>query len=370
MAGQSIRLSAVQPVLSLGRGTLPPDPCRVQLSFLDTAGLAVASSRVEVAPQSAKHLDFDASSLSRAAGGHVTLIPAIAPVSVGRPALPPPCLYTVEVFNTATGRRSVVTPPRVQSVGNPDLLQSIGNPDLFQGIGNPNLSQGIGNPNLLQGIGNPDLRPGALEFGFAGLAVGQTARLTLVNRSGAPGSPPDPCRANLAFVDETGTTLVESHVDLPSHQSTTLELNAATLAAAGGSFRPVISGVGNPNLIGNPSLRNAVGNPDLRPGQCLASFEIIDDASGATMVHQDPLVIFGVQDTNVTTATGTAPTCPSGANSTDNGALSAIAPGGFRQVLVPARESRAKAAESDAHACCAWLQERRSASCAFGAHAI
>jgi hypothetical protein len=103
----------------------------------------------------------------------------------------------------------------------------------------------VGNPDFFRAIGNPDLLPGALEFGFAGLVAGQTARLNFVNRSGVAGTPPDPCRATVAFVDQTGAPLLESKLDLAPQHGTSFELSASRVNANGAvtsitSIRPVI----------------------------------------------------------------------------------------------------------------------------------
>ncbi|HWZ93509.1 MAG TPA: hypothetical protein VNW92_31835, partial [Polyangiaceae bacterium] len=141
--------------------------------------------------------------------------------------------------------------------------------------------------------------PGALEFGFTGLVTGQNARLNFVNRSGGHGVPPGPCRASVAFLDPSGAHVLDSELDLAPLHGTSFELSASRVnangaAAAVTSIRPVISAIGNPDL--RPGSDEY---PGMRPGSCLASFEIADQPGGASALRQDPAVIFGEQDTEL-----------------------------------------------------------------------
>jgi hypothetical protein len=266
-SGQSIRLSAVQPVLGTP-GALPPDPCRVELSFVDATGQALANSRVEVGVGVAQHLDFSPSATpstnANGATTSVTIVPIVAALALATREHAPACLYSVELLDKTSGKSSLVSAPK--------LLRALDGASLLREL-------------------EESAHPVALEFGFVTLARGQTARLNLVNR-GLPGLPPDPCRAELAFVDASGAKLNQTEISVAPHEGTTFELSADKLGANGvSSLRPVIS---------------AIGNGALPPDPCrVASLEVIDDATGTVSAREEPALIAGERDSELS-----APSCP------------------------------------------------------------
>ena len=277
-SNQVIRLSAIAPVLSVGPRTLPPDPCRVELSFADAAGVVQARSRVDVAAGVEQHLDFSPTPApsNNAAGltARATLLPLVTQLALAGRATAPACLYSVELLDKTSGAASFVSTPR--------LFRELDAAGLFREL-------------------EESRRPAALEFGFVTLAQGQTARLNLVNRGGLPGVPPDPCRATIAFVDASGLKLEEAQVDVAPHQGTTFELSASRLTTGRAAVRAVLSPLGT------------VAAP---PDPCrVASLEVIDDATGASRLRQEPVLVAGERDTELS-----APSCPV---ATTNGACPA-----------------------------------------------
>jgi hypothetical protein len=274
-SNQVIRLSAIAPVLSVGPRAAPPDPCRVELSFVDAAGAVQSKSRVEVAAGVEQHLDFSPSAApsntAAGIGARATLVPLVTPLALAGRTTAPACLYSVQLLDKATGASSFVSTPK-----------------LFHELDAAGLLREL----------EESRRPAALEFGFVTLAQGQTARLNLVNRGGLPGAPPDPCRANVAFVDLTGVKLEETQVDVAPNQGTAFELSASRLTTAATAVRAVLSPLGT------------VAAP---PDPCrVASLEVIDDATGASRLRQEPALILGERDSELS-----APSCPV---ATNNGA--------------------------------------------------
>lgn len=109
--GQTARLNLV----NIGTVGIPPGPCRATLEFFDGAGNVLASRRVRVLEGNATSLDFELPAVQ--VNGDATVATplraeiraAVAPIDNGVP--PGPCRATVEIFDTATGRTSVLLPP-------------------------------------------------------------------------------------------------------------------------------------------------------------------------------------------------------------------------------------------------------------------
>ena len=118
------------------------------------------------------------------------------------------------------------------------------------------------------------------QFGLMGAARGEVARLSISNINLVP---PDPnCQATLLFVDGAGALLrrpdgtpVRKDVLLAPGQSSFLQFHASALIAGDDNrvnFRPVVL-VPRPTVPPDP---NAPADP------CVASFEVIDNATGQT----------------------------------------------------------------------------------------
>ncbi len=271
-AGQTARINVSHP----GSRLLPPDPCRVRLSFVDGAGTTLAAIESLVAPNQSVHLDVDAAVLARTSAGGLAVRPIVA--AIGNPNLRP-----------GTGE-----------VGNPDFRPGtgeVGNPNLFPGagaIGNPDLRPGIcvatlevfdsatGVTSVLSSPSLVRIRPGADRasvpgppdeplFGALGVAAGQRVRLNAVHPGRERGAPPDPCRGDLSFVDETGARLAGVSFVATADRAASFEFDASSSTRTGAgrvSVRPVVS---------------AVGNPDLMPsGSCIYTVEVVNAATGAT----------------------------------------------------------------------------------------
>lgn len=260
-SNQVVRLSAVQPVLSRTPNQLPPDPCRVELSFVDATGRVVATNRAEIGAGVEQHLDFTPSAgpstNGTALSTRATLVPLVTPLAIAGRGTAPACLYSVQVLDKVSGRASVATSPK-----------------LFRELDGASLLREL----------EESRRPAAVELGFVSLAQGQTARLNLVNRGGLPGVPPDPCKANIAFVDAAGVSVAETQVNVAARTGTTFELSAAKLAN-GASVRAVISPIGKAGVPPDPCR--------------FASLEVIDDVTGAASLRQEPTLVVGERDTQL-----------------------------------------------------------------------
>ncbi|MGH2738550.1 MAG: hypothetical protein ACRDHH_07015 [Actinomycetota bacterium] len=92
---QTIRLNAV----NIGDPHIAPGPCRGTLAFLDIEGNSLAEARVEIEPEQGAFLDLDAATVG---DPHLRIsVRALGMVACPGNTAPE---YTVEVFDTATGR--------------------------------------------------------------------------------------------------------------------------------------------------------------------------------------------------------------------------------------------------------------------------
>lgn len=123
--GQTIRLSVVNTDFTR-QGELPPDPCRVVLTFLDAEGRhyrtrdgAVVRRVVQLRPGQATFLDLNADEFATG-GSRIQLravVTATPPPTHDSNALPPdPCVPSVEVINNANGKT-------VFFMGNPGVIR-------------------------------------------------------------------------------------------------------------------------------------------------------------------------------------------------------------------------------------------------------
>jgi hypothetical protein len=131
-------------------------------------------------------------------------------------------------------------------------------------------------------VGAQDVPPMAPtgQFGMMGAIRGEVARL---NVSNVNAHPPDPCHAILAFVDASGDVLlrpdgspVRREVTLAAGQSAFLQFHAANFIGRDETrlnFRPVVLAPPDPSTPPDPL------HP---PDPCVASLEIIENATGQT----------------------------------------------------------------------------------------
>lgn len=105
--GQTARLN----IVNLGNGpSLVPPPCRAALQFFDDQGNLLAERRVRVEAGNATFLDL---APTFPPGDVVTAPRAEIRAAIEFPdgELPPPCKSTLEVFDNASGRTSIIYPP-------------------------------------------------------------------------------------------------------------------------------------------------------------------------------------------------------------------------------------------------------------------
>lgn len=123
------------------------------------------------------------------------------------------------------------------------------------------------------------------SFGMVGLAVGQTARLNLVN-IGADSATPLPCVLALAFLDRNNKILKQTFVFLKPGQSALLDLtgyevgyaSAQTGDQADSSQRLPIRGIGY-----NPLLAAGWAIPQPLSCNLVPTLELFDTDTGRTI---------------------------------------------------------------------------------------
>jgi len=110
-AGQTARLNIVN--LGNGPAAIPP-PCRATLQFFDDQGNALAERRVRVEAGNATFLDL-APTFPPVNGVSDVVSPLRAQIraAIDTPdgELAPPCKATLELFDNASGRTSILYPP-------------------------------------------------------------------------------------------------------------------------------------------------------------------------------------------------------------------------------------------------------------------
>jgi hypothetical protein len=110
--GQTIRLNVVHAAVAENR--LPPNPCLVELNFVDDAGNTIAQSTEVLRPGQATLLDVNGDDLlGRNLRSEVRAF--IRVITDGREnQLPPnPCIPTLAVFENATGKTTLIHPGTV-----------------------------------------------------------------------------------------------------------------------------------------------------------------------------------------------------------------------------------------------------------------
>ena len=112
--GQTARLNLVN-LTSPGPSVIPPGPCRAELQFLDGDGNVLASRRVQLAAGHAAFLDFSPTFVPITTVCYATT-PLRAEIRgsihVADGEVPPgPCRATLEIFDNATARTTVLEPP-------------------------------------------------------------------------------------------------------------------------------------------------------------------------------------------------------------------------------------------------------------------
>lgn len=214
--GQTARLNVV---LDREPGqTVPPDPYRVTLYFLNGDGTILAQQAFSLVIGQAASLDYAAPTLR--AGMRLRVRPLVIAEPDSNGVIP--CVRPVtEIINNDTQRSSIV----------------------YAGFHNPPADRVFHNP------------PAFYDSGIAGITRGQVARLNVVNTSDVyrpAGFPPDPCRVTLSFYGSDGTLLAQTTQVLAPGQAAALDLNANNFAPNQGTrlqFRAVVTVAPNANGI-------------------------------------------------------------------------------------------------------------------------
>jgi hypothetical protein len=118
-------------------------------------------------------------------------------------------------------------------------------------------------------------------FSFPIVAVinGQSARVSVANRTGSPGDlPPDVCDVELVFLDRTGIVRAQSTIKgLGPGQSAHLDLSASKLLFESGKRHAL-----------RAFVRISALSPQLPADVCKPSVEIYDEATGETRFYTSP----------------------------------------------------------------------------------
>ena len=125
VAGQSARVSVVN--TSGDPHGYPPGPCRVGLAFVDADGTVLNEARVTLPPGQATALEFIWFERSGASGrqdlrARVDIADLVDPEDRQPRLYPPgPCVPSVEVFETATGRTAFLV-AKARMAAEPHLI--------------------------------------------------------------------------------------------------------------------------------------------------------------------------------------------------------------------------------------------------------
>ena len=263
--GQTMRLNIVNLAVAVD-GQVPPDPCRMVLTFRNADGRPFTNSdgqplrrAVELQAGQSAFLDLNADMY-----GPSSINDAITRLQV-RPFVrvqsepsgdqfpPDPCRVTMEVFDNASGRTSIFAEHAGIDLDRPPPT--------------------------------PCCQPG----GMIGLTRGQTMRLNIVNLAVAVDGqlPPDPCRVLLTFRNADGRPFTNSDgqplrraVELQAGQSAFLDLNADNyFPATNDTVAPV-----RMQLRPFAGVQSGPSGGQIPPDPCRATTEVYDNANGRTSI--------------------------------------------------------------------------------------
>jgi hypothetical protein len=241
--------------------TSPPDPCRVEVTFVDAAGTELLPAvQTTLAPGQSTSVDLNGASLLGSVTGTNSITsdsailrtevrPVVRIIPSATTRLPAgPCVSTFELIDNRTGKTLLTSGPQ-----NPGTIYEF----------------------------NPQPDPPGKTFGLVGLVPGQTIRLTAVNIV-APdrfSSPPDPCRVTFSLLGVDGIVVQSSSQILNPGQGTFLDLPlaAAVTTADANPVDAVPSQLQLRGIVTVESLRKA--EP---PDPCITSLEVFDSATGRT----------------------------------------------------------------------------------------
>lgn len=266
---ETLRLN-VSNITSAGPRELPPGPCRVELTFVDSTGAELLPAvQTTLAPGESTSVDLNGADLFTGVTGidsvgvlsRVEVRPMIRilsnPATNARAGLVPPgpCVSTIEFIDNQTGRTFLTSGPQKPGA-------------IFEF-----------NPQ-------PD-PPGDITFGLVGIVPGQTARLMAVNSSSdiPHAIPPGPCRVTLTFFNSAGHVVERSSMTLKPGQSTSLDLPLSPI-----DVNPADTVAGPPSQL---QLRGVVTVEPVKgrrfpPDPCHATLEVFDQATGRTTALLSP----------------------------------------------------------------------------------
>ncbi len=237
--GETMRLEVVNVG---GTNGFPPDPCNVQMGFVDAAGVLLKTSKATIPPRNTAFL-----ALTFAEGSPATTATPSTRVNI-RPVLntlpPGPCrtVSSVEVFDAILGRTHLYAVPA------------------------ESLTPGTEPP--------PDP-----DFGIVAITVLDFLRFNVTNVTGANGAPPDPCNVQVGFVNAVGDVVKTVSGSIAPGHTAFVTVNYSEAAAATPSA----------SALTRLNLRPLVNIP---PGPCRvsASAELLDAMTGETTLYILPAV--------------------------------------------------------------------------------
>lgn len=241
VTGQTARLT----VVNLATGQLPPNPCRVQLSFLDTTGQPVQGdggpvvTTATLAPGATASLNFRAIANF---GTRIMIRPVVRALSPASCA----AVSTAELVDNASGSTVVAVPT--------DPCFAL--------------------PNEVSAVCRAAT---GTNFGLRGLVIGQTARLIVVNVSTVQ-LPPNPCQVELRFVGQDGQTLLGDGGPV---------VTTATLAPGAAAFLDLRSPLGGGTRTAYRAVVHKLtpsGSESAPRCNLVATGELFDSFSGKTAV--------------------------------------------------------------------------------------
>jgi hypothetical protein len=238
--------------------TAPPDPCSVEITFVDATGAELLPAvQTTLAPGQSTSVDLNgADLLGNVTGTDSISLPLrtevrpvfrIIPTDTTRPFPPNPCISTIELIDDQTG--------------------------------NTLLTSGPQSPGTIYEF-NPQPDPPGKTFGLAGLVPGQTIRLTAVNIV-APDrfTPPDPCRVTFTLLGVDGIVVKSSTEIVSPGQGASLDLPlpATVTTDVANTVDAVPSQLQLRGIVTVESL-----NKEEPPDPCITSLEVFDSATGRT----------------------------------------------------------------------------------------
>ncbi len=236
--GETMRLDVVNVG---GTNGFPPDPCNVQMGFINAAGVLLKVANGTVQPGHAAFITLtfaEATATATTAPTRVNIRPAL-----NTSALPPgPCrmVSSAEVFDAVQGRTHLYAVPAEPA--------------------------------------QPQGPPTSPIFGITALTALDALRFNVTNITGSNGVPPDPCNVQMGFVNGLGESVKTVSGTIAPGHTAFVTVDYAEAAAIVGSTNGARLNVGP--LVTIP------------PGPCRvsASAELLDATTGETTLYIMPAI--------------------------------------------------------------------------------